>query len=343
MKLKLAENIRNHRREKNLSQEVFAERIGVSFQTVSKWERGECYPDIELLPQIASFFGITIDALMGASSYKEEEDVARIQEELRKYDLMRDEEALIKCAEAGLKTYPNNYLLMAWIVYGSQNINPKRSIALGEYVLANCRNHHILNWTRVELCYAYFKSGDPTKGIEAAKKLPSSKQTRDTILADILEGKEQVKHILQTYVAKCGYDFNSYILKLLQHYKPEEQILLLKKSNDVYDAIYEFEDNVSALKAKAYNYKKIAEIYLNIGLKDEALTYMKEALKCADKHDKIPYGAYPTSILCGCDKYNYKVPQSGVAAHPYQKLKQEMIYILENEPDFVDVIKDFKQ
>ena len=40
MEIYLSENIRKRRRESNLSQEVFAERLGVSFQTISKWERG---------------------------------------------------------------------------------------------------------------------------------------------------------------------------------------------------------------------------------------------------------------------------------------------------------------
>lgn len=40
MGLNLSENIRKNRRESKLSQETFAERLGVSFQTISKWERG---------------------------------------------------------------------------------------------------------------------------------------------------------------------------------------------------------------------------------------------------------------------------------------------------------------
>ena len=58
MVLNLSENIRRNRRESNLSQETFAERLGVSFQTISKWERGECYPDIEMLPKIANFLAL---------------------------------------------------------------------------------------------------------------------------------------------------------------------------------------------------------------------------------------------------------------------------------------------
>lgn len=58
-------NIKALRKRKHLTQEQFAERIGVSSQAVSKWETGVCYPDISLLPIIAQFFDITIDELLG--------------------------------------------------------------------------------------------------------------------------------------------------------------------------------------------------------------------------------------------------------------------------------------
>ena len=230
MVLNLSENIRRNRRESNLSQETFAERLGVSFQTISKWERGECYPDIEMLPKIANFFGITIDALMGADQNQEKEYVNALQEELRKCDIVRDESTLVRKAEEGLRKYPNNHLLMAWIVYGAQNINPQRSIELGEYLMANCRNTHILNWARAELCYAYFKAGRQIDGIEAAYKLPTMAQTRQSVLADLLTGKEQVTHILETDIAKVCYRFKTSVLKLIDHYSPQEQIELLKKA-----------------------------------------------------------------------------------------------------------------
>lgn len=40
MKLTIGENIRDHRRKQDLTQEEFAERLGVSYQSVSRWENG---------------------------------------------------------------------------------------------------------------------------------------------------------------------------------------------------------------------------------------------------------------------------------------------------------------
>lgn len=337
MELYLSENIRRNRRESNLSQEAFAERLGVSFQTVSKWERGECYPDIELLPKIANFFGMTIDALMGADLCQEEEYVEALQEELRKCDITRDEAALVRKAEDGLRKYPNNHLLMAWIVYGAQNINPKRSIELGEYLMANCRDQHILNWARTELCYAYYKVGRQHDGIEAARCLPTVAQTRQAVLADLLTGEAQVSHILETDIAKVCYRFKTSVLKLLNHYAPQEQIELLKKSNALYDVVYECDDNVSALKEKADTCIKIAEIHMRTNNVEEARLCIEKALVYAERHDTIPYGAPRQSVLCGCAKYGYHASQSGKLVHPYGKLKEKILASLKENRIFDNI------
>ena len=52
------------RSEKGLTQAELGERIGVSFQAVSKWERGETLPDISLLPELAEILETTIDHIL---------------------------------------------------------------------------------------------------------------------------------------------------------------------------------------------------------------------------------------------------------------------------------------
>jgi len=77
MELHIGKSIKALRKEKELTQEQVAEIFGVSFQAVSKWETGAAYPDIEMLPGIARFFGVTTDGLLGV-------DISRIEEEIRK-------------------------------------------------------------------------------------------------------------------------------------------------------------------------------------------------------------------------------------------------------------------
>lgn len=53
------------RHKKGMTQQELADVVGVSFQTISKWEKGSTMPDITYLPGLAEFFGVSIDQLMG--------------------------------------------------------------------------------------------------------------------------------------------------------------------------------------------------------------------------------------------------------------------------------------
>lgn len=59
----IALNIRRLREARGVTQEVMAQALGVTFQAVSKWERGVTLPDTAMLPGIARYLGVTIDAL----------------------------------------------------------------------------------------------------------------------------------------------------------------------------------------------------------------------------------------------------------------------------------------
>lgn len=53
------------RRERNMTQMELADQMGISFQAVSNWERGNSMPDISKLPELAGLFGVSIDELLG--------------------------------------------------------------------------------------------------------------------------------------------------------------------------------------------------------------------------------------------------------------------------------------
>lgn len=69
MKGELAKNICRYRKEKELTQEELARKLGVTFQAVSKWETSQTLPDITLLPGLSKILGISIDKLLGYVSY----------------------------------------------------------------------------------------------------------------------------------------------------------------------------------------------------------------------------------------------------------------------------------
>lgn len=63
--MNFSENLMRLRKEKGLSQEALGEKIGVTRQTVSKWETGETTPEMNKLIELAQFFAVSLDELVG--------------------------------------------------------------------------------------------------------------------------------------------------------------------------------------------------------------------------------------------------------------------------------------
>lgn len=73
----VGKNITRYRKERDLTQKDLAKEIGISFQAISKWERGQSLPDIALIPVISNILQISIDRLFG---YKSEQQITSIYE-----------------------------------------------------------------------------------------------------------------------------------------------------------------------------------------------------------------------------------------------------------------------
>lgn len=125
MKLKIADNIRKYRKEAGLTQENLAERFGVSFQAVSRWENGTTYPDIELLPAIAEFFGVGIDELMGAT--KEERKKASDHYYLRLNRTVDPKERLALLHEIH-REYPKDATIIWNLCNITEDLEEKRKL-----------------------------------------------------------------------------------------------------------------------------------------------------------------------------------------------------------------------
>lgn len=59
--------IQTKRKDKRVTQEELAQKMGVTKSSISKWETGQTYPDIFLLPKPATYFNVSIDELLGYS------------------------------------------------------------------------------------------------------------------------------------------------------------------------------------------------------------------------------------------------------------------------------------
>ena len=108
MTLYIGENLKKQRKLRELTQEQLADILGVSFQSVSKWERGEGYPDIELLPTIAEYFGITTDELMGMKEIRDNADVEKILEQQKENMSKGLIRVNIELLEEAVKVHPNH-------------------------------------------------------------------------------------------------------------------------------------------------------------------------------------------------------------------------------------------
>ena len=93
MKLTIGENIRNFRKKNDLTQEALADRLGVTYQSVSRWENGTTYPDLELIPAIAECLAVTVDELLGMPQIEKEKRAVRAFDDLRRECIKRDYDA----------------------------------------------------------------------------------------------------------------------------------------------------------------------------------------------------------------------------------------------------------
>lgn len=115
MKLTLAENIRIFRKQKKMTQEKLAEALGVTVGAVYKWEAGLSQPELGMLVELADFFDVSVDVLLGykMKDNRLESTLARLLELCQSLDT----EALTE-AEKAMARFPHSFLT----VYGCANV-----------------------------------------------------------------------------------------------------------------------------------------------------------------------------------------------------------------------------
>ena len=89
---KIGKKIVSLRKQNNMTQMELADKMGISFQAVSNWERGNSMPDISKLPDLAEIFGVSLDELLGEKSSHVEAAVEDRLEECVKSGEVAEEE-----------------------------------------------------------------------------------------------------------------------------------------------------------------------------------------------------------------------------------------------------------
>ena len=215
--MNLGKHIKANRLRLNLTQEKLAEKLNVTAQAVSKWESGTGMPDIALLPELSSIFGVTIDELFETS---EEMHLNRIEAMVEKetmlsrsdfdYAISRLESMLHKSEHKGrcltmladLCLHRSNGYAERAAEYARQALEVRPDSHDNHSILFNACHGALGDWcctnhTRLIDYYKMFVQKNPNH-------LPGYMWLADNLIADgrldeALQAVEEMKNIKETY------------------------------------------------------------------------------------------------------------------------------------------------
>lgn len=172
MNLSLGNKIKALRKAYGITQGQLAEAMGLSFQAISKWENNIAFPDITLLPALASYFRITLDELFDFNLRELNEKVESICNEAYKY--RESDPAKSKALlEDGLRQYPDDDILMNNMLYVMDYAeNPDETIAFASRLIEKTDKIDIIYDAYRFLAYAYNSKGDTDSAIAALEQIP---------------------------------------------------------------------------------------------------------------------------------------------------------------------------
>lgn len=201
--LHLSENLRKYRILKNLTQEDVAEYLGITPQSVSKWERGESYPDITLLPALANIFETSIDLLVGMDTIRAEGTQYNIHNKAVTYQRNGDYDSAEKTYRDALLIYPNKPgMILGLASTLALKDNTSEAIELIEKGLPLSVDEKQKATMRATLCFLYLKAGFDGKAKKLASELPHERESREVIQPLIHQGlsegeiNEYIRYIL---------------------------------------------------------------------------------------------------------------------------------------------------
>ena len=236
MQIKIGDKIKELRKRDGRTQEEIASSLGVTSQAVSRWEANGGYPDMEIMPNIASLFGVSIDALFGYDGVDRKNRIDSILSEVQDMKnqnipyseivaLLRnacaefpsEERLLLELAFAlttqgwdvngGAKTYFNEN---DEDEYGKRDItdmeknkkNPfwQESIALFANLLENSRNNEIITHAKRSLVSLYSSVGLCDKAVEIAETFSGISFSREIMLCQATYGEEHCKYAQEALV-----------------------------------------------------------------------------------------------------------------------------------------------
>ncbi|MDR3209888.1 MAG: helix-turn-helix domain-containing protein [Oscillospiraceae bacterium] len=317
--MNIGETIRRLRREKNLTQERFAEYLNVSPQAVSRWETDAAYPDITTIPVLASFFGVTADTLLGIDVSRGEE---RIQAYLREIQLcasVGDKAGQASAARRAFAEFPGDPRVMFRYAVmlsaspwqqpdGDQLVSDEAVakvnaavIALCNRILDDCGDGELRYEVLDYLAMMYGFAGDMDSAVKTAKRLPDFNHTRNAALRDLCDtDSDEHVRLHQENIASLQELLWFEMRAIMFTQKDlDAKISILKKSLAIGELLHEDGDYGFGHFDQTQQHTLLADVCLKKGGADAALENLERAAEHAAAADRADAGGTytHTSVL----------------------------------------------
>ncbi len=261
MELMIGDKLKKLRRDRDLTQEEVATHLGISFQAISKWERGDGYPDITMLPTLANYFGVSIDELIGMDEISAANKLDEINQKWQKNRESGKHKENVELMRNALKTYPNNSLLLIQLSASLERLdgteNEKRkflkeSIMIHEQILRYCDDSEVRGAALSNISDAYYRYGDYEKALEYAYKLPNLYKTRETALVRILKDTAKKNEIAKSAIEPLAWLLSYHLTALSEtENNPQYKEKIIK----ILDVLFEGNESdfIIGIRKKASN------------------------------------------------------------------------------------------
>lgn len=358
--MEIGKNIRNLRRNKDMTQEEIAELLNVTVSAISQWESGKTMPDITLLPKLAIIFGVSTDEVLGFSEEQNKEAFRLFKEEIDSLYRERKYDEMVALARKTMKELPNNYDVMYLLAFSLDCIENTPSILdekieLLELIFNKCTDTKTRLRATNMLCYAHYSKGNKEKALYYAEQLPHTMQFNQTRIKTHLNLIPQ-NELLETYrwqVDALYSLMHEYIMKIADaDYKNpcqtasiEEKISVLESLASICKSIYG--ENPCDKNFDLYDcYRIIGALYLFQGNEEKAIDNFEIAYKYAvDFDESFSDGdLYSSPIMKGnesCDKCVWSTTPCRDFLERFTK--QERYDKLRGNQRFITIIEQLKE
>ncbi|BAH05351.1 helix-turn-helix domain-containing protein [Clostridium kluyveri] len=291
-KLQIGEVILKLRKKREITQEQLGKFIGVSTAAVSKWEVGNSYPDITLLPVLASFFNISIDELLNYKIELSEKEVMEIFRECEAMFAGENIEKGIDTAKKYIEKYNSSYYLKLRIgflfnMYSWRSGSEKKAEKMINYasklfedIEKNCGNSEITEQALYLLSGIYLSKDEDDRSVEVLNKIHKSEYNIDFMLANIYIKKGDIKKgrkMLQMQLWKNIFEMSSVLMCLAKSYlKDKKDLDIIEKYCNLSIQVKKLlSPEADSLLGFHIEYMGFAQIYLKLGEKEKALDMLK--------------------------------------------------------------------